>query len=107
MSTIADDICVQCMECDNECNDLCCLTNSMDSLNVNNNINTIMIAKLAEKLTKEMTYNTIYDLEEHNYTLNVVLPMWFYDLDKKYQNILIKLIEPVLNHYIIQENTNN
>tara|TARA_B100000287_G_scaffold426868_1_gene475498 strand:+ start:1824 stop:2195 length:372 start_codon:yes stop_codon:yes gene_type:complete len=119
MTTVDNDFCLECMECDdqnsnkctneranectNECADLCCLTDSMNTLNITNNINTIMIAKLAEKLTREMNYSKTFIKEKNGYNLNVELPGWFHDLDNKYQNILIKLIEPVLNYYIAQE----
>lgn len=111
MTTIAEDFCLECMECDeeytnedtNECNDLCCLTDSMNALNFTNNINTSVIAKMVEKLTQEMNYTKTFVKEKNGYNLNVQLPQWFYDLDNKYQNILIKLIEPVLNYYIAQE----
>ena len=127
MTTIAEDFCLQCMECDeqctneytnecsnecsnectnectNECNELCCLTVSMNTLNITNNINTIMIAKLLEKLTSEMEYTKTFIKEKNGYNLNILFPGWFYNLDNKYQNILIKLIEPVLRHYINEE----
>ena len=117
MTTIAEDFCMDChdqcsnectkectKECSNECANLCCLTDSMNALNFsNNNINTIMIAKLVEKLIKEMNYTKTFIKEENGYNLNVELPGWFHDLDNKYQTILIKLIEPVLNYYIAQE----
>ena len=110
MTTVDNEFCLECMECDdqyaneraNECANLCCLTDSMNTLNINNNINTIMIAKLLEKLTKEMNYSKTFIKEKNGYNLNVELPGWFYDLDNKYQTILIKLIEPVLNYYISQ-----
>ena len=116
MTTFTNDFCIECddqyanecdNECTNECADLCCLTDSMNTLNITNNINTIMIAKLAEKLTKEMNYSKTFIKEKNGYNLNVELPGWFHDLDNKYQTILIKLIEPVLNHYIAQESNNN
>tara|TARA_Y100000816_G_C26051776_1_gene551532 strand:+ start:109 stop:495 length:387 start_codon:yes stop_codon:yes gene_type:complete len=128
MTTIAEDFCMECddqctneraneysnecsnectNECSNECSNLCCLTDSMNALNFNNNINTIMIAKLAEKLTQEMIYSKTFIKEKNGYNLNVQLPEWFNDLDSKYQIILIKIIEPILNHYIAQENANN
>ena len=72
----------------------------------NNNINTIVIAKLVEKLTREMNYSKTFIKEKKGYMINIDLPEWFYDLDIKYQTILLKLIQPVLNHYIIQENSN-
>lgn len=104
MTTIDDDYCMECDDqCTNECNELCCLTDSMNTLNINNNINTIMIAKLLEKLTREMNYSKTFIKEKNGYNLNVELPGWFQDLDNKYQTILIKLIEPVLNYYIAQE----
>ena len=111
MTTIAEDFCLECMECDdqnynecsNECANLCCLTDSMNTLNITNNINTIMIAKLLEKLIKEMNYSKTFIKEKNGYNLNVELPEWFNDLDNKYQTILIKLIEPVLNYYLAQE----
>lgn len=105
MTTIIDDF-DMCMECSNECTNLSCLTDSMNALNFNNNnINTIIIAKLAEKLTKEMNCVRINAKEDNDYILNIEVefPEWFYDLDKKYQTILIKLIEPVINHYVLQE----
>lgn len=116
MTTIAEDFCLECMECadqytnecanecTNECANLCCLTDSMNALNLNNNINTIVITKLVEKLTSEMNYSKIFIKEKNCYYLNIELPDWFNDLDNKYQSILIKVIEPVLNHYIRQEN---
>tara|TARA_B100001093_G_scaffold144340_1_gene136977 strand:- start:4323 stop:4664 length:342 start_codon:yes stop_codon:yes gene_type:complete len=113
MTTIAEDFCMECddqnaNECTNECNDMCCLTDSMNALNFNNNnINTIVIVKLAEKLTREMNYSKTFIKEKKGYMINIDLPEWFYDLDIKYQNILFKLIQPVLNHYIVQENANN
>ena len=116
MTTIAEDFCMECddqyaneraNECTNECNDLCCLTDSMNTLNFNNNnINTIVISKLVEKLTREMNYSKTFIKEKKGYMINIDLPEWFYDLDIKYQTILFKLIQPVLNHYIIQENAN-
>tara|TARA_Y100000389_G_scaffold203619_1_gene252717 strand:+ start:2962 stop:3312 length:351 start_codon:yes stop_codon:yes gene_type:complete len=116
MTTIAEDFCMECddqnyNECTNEraneCSNMCCLTDSMNTLNITNNINTIMIAKLLEKLTREMNYSKTFIKEKNGYNLNVELPGWFQDLDNKYQTILIKLIEPVLNHYIAQESNNN
>ena len=111
MTTVTNEFCLECMECDdqyvnecsNECADLCCLTDSMNTLNITNNINTIMIAKLLEKLTSEMEYTKTFIKEKNGYNLNILFPGWFYNLDNKYQNILIKLIEPVLRHYINEE----
>ena len=108
MTTVDNEFCLECMECDdqctNECADLCCLTDSMNALNLNNNINTIVITKLVEKFTSEMNYSKIFIKEKNCYYLNIELPEWFNDLDNKYQSILIKVIEPVLNHYIREEN---
>jgi len=54
-----------------------------------------------------MNYTKTFVKEKKGYMLNINLPKWFYNLDNKYQTILIKLIEPILNYYSAQENANN
>ena len=111
MNSINDEFCLQCMECDeqcksdlckernnfsNECDELCCLTESINSLNINNKVNTIVLTKLLEKLIKEMNCEKYLVNDKNEYNLNISLPYWFKELDIKYQNILMKLIEPIL-----------
>lgn len=90
------DICMPCAP-NNNMDDL---MNSMSSCSVENQPITIYIATLLERLTKEMILTKIYDEEACCYVLNIVPPSWFNTIYEFHQNILIKLIEPVLKEYI-------
>jgi len=89
-------ICIPCAPSDNMEE----LLDSMDSCSVNNQPLTIYIATLLERLTKEMILTKVYDEEACGYVLNIVPPSWFNTISEFHQNILIKLIEPVLKEYI-------
>lgn len=89
-------ICIPCAPSDNMEE----LLDSMDSCSVNNQPLTIYIATLLERLTKEMILTKVYDEEACGYVLNIVPPSWFNTIAEFHQNILIKLIEPVLKEYI-------
>jgi len=89
-------ICIPCAHNDNMEE----LLDSMDSCSVNNQPLTIYIATLLERLTKEMILTKVYDEEACGYVLNIVPPSWFNTISEFHQNILIKLIEPVLKEYI-------
>ena len=91
-------ICIPCASTDND--NMEELLDSMDSCSVNNQPLTIYIASLLERLTKEMILTKIYDEEACGYVLNIVPPSWFNTISEFHQNILIKLIEPVLQEYI-------
>ena len=47
-----------------------------------------------------MILTKVYDEEACGYVLNIVPPSWFNTMSEFHQNILIKLIEPVLKEYI-------
>jgi len=72
------------------------LINSISNLNVTNQPLTIYISNLLEKLSKEITSNKITNIETGKDSIEFYLPRWFNTIDVKYQNILLKLIEPVL-----------
>lgn len=91
-------ICIPCASADND--NMEELLDSMDSCSVNNQPLTIYIATLLERLTKEMILTKVYDEEACGYVLNIVPPSWFNTISEFHQNILIKLIEPVLKEYI-------
>jgi len=86
-----------CHPCDNQMDELC---DSMNDCNVNNNQLTIYIATLLEKFVKEMIYENKYDVEAGQNVLHITPPKWFNSINVKYQDILIKLIEPSLNHFM-------
>tara|TARA_B100000989_G_scaffold295887_1_gene277901 strand:+ start:2408 stop:2716 length:309 start_codon:yes stop_codon:yes gene_type:complete len=88
-----------CMECDDSIDNLC---ESMNDCNVDNSQITVYIATVLEKLVKEMVYEKKYDDDSGQYYLNITPPIWFNGLEERYQRILIKLIEPVLEHYMKQ-----
>tara|TARA_B100000902_G_C27073303_1_gene795121 strand:- start:470 stop:781 length:312 start_codon:yes stop_codon:yes gene_type:complete len=90
-------ICMPCHDSNDEMNDLC---DSMNECSVDNSQITIYIATILEKFIKEMKYQKKYDNEAELYYLDINPPPWFYGIEKKYQKILIKLIEPVLQEYI-------
>ncbi len=92
--------CNVCMPCAPSQNDEDELVNAMDSCSVQNPPLTIYIATLLERLTKEMNYTKIYDEEACGYVLNITPPIWFNSLPEFHQNILIKLIEPVLKEFV-------
>lgn len=89
-------ICIPCAPSDNMEE----LLDSMDSCSVNNQPLTIYIASLLERLTKEMILTKDYDEEACGYVLNITPPSWFNTISEFHQNILIKLIKPVLEEYI-------
>lgn len=89
-----------CIECDDQENYMDDLSDTMSNCNVNNEQITVYISSILEKLIKEMNYTKDYDEEQCTYTLNITPPMWFNSIDVKYQNILIKLIEPTLKEYL-------
>jgi hypothetical protein len=60
------------------------------------------IAHLLEKLTNQISCAKYFENSINQYMLNITLPTWFYDIDKKYQEILMKLIEPVLESRLRQ-----
>ena len=92
------DICMPCYDSSNdEMNDLC---DSMNDCSVDNNQITIYIATILEKFIKDMDYQKKYDNEAELYYLDINPPPWFYGIEEKYQKILIRLIEPVLQEYI-------
>ena len=75
------------------------LLDSMSSCSVENQPLTIYIATLLERLTKEMILTKEYDEEASGYILHITPPSWFNTISQFHQNILIKLIEPVLKEY--------
>ena len=76
------------------------LIESISNLNVTNQPLTIYIATLLEKLSKEITSNKVTHIDTGKTSVEFYLPSWFNTIDKKHQNILLKLIEPVLyNEY--------
>ena len=72
------------------------LINNISNLNVTNQPLTIYISNLLEKLSKELTSNKVTNIETGKTSIEFYLPHWFNSIDVKYQNILLKLIEPVL-----------
>ena len=95
-----------CQECCAEVQD-----NSIDDLIDNINYYsikptpiTIYIAGLLEKLTKELIIEKYYNPEIGQYCLNINPPRWFYSIETKYQTILIRVIEPVLESYLKEKN---
>lgn len=72
------------------------LVNSISNLNVTNQPLTIYIATLLEKLSKEITSSKVTHIDSGKTNIEFYLPNWFNSIDVKYQNILLKLIEPVL-----------
>lgn len=72
------------------------LIESISNLNVTNQPLTIYISTLLEKLSKEITSNKVTQIDNGKPTIEFYLPSWFNSIDEKYQNILLKLIEPVL-----------
>jgi hypothetical protein len=90
--------CAICLPCSSDDN-MEELLDSMDSCSVNNQPLTIYIATLLERLTKEMIITKEYDEEACGYILKITPPSWFNTISEFHQNILIKLIEPVLNEY--------
>ena len=89
-------ICIPCASNDNMEE----LLDSMSSCSVENQPLTIYIASLLERLTKEMILTKVYDEEACGYILQITPPSWFNTISQFHQNILIKLIEPVLQEYI-------
>lgn len=76
------------------------LIESISNLNVTNQPLTIYIATLLEKLSKEITLNKVTHIDTGKTSIEFYLPYWFNSIDVKHQNILLKLIEPVLyNEY--------
>ena len=94
------DSCSICIPCTHDDNDNEELLDSMASCNIENQPLTIYIASLLERFTKEMILTKVYDEEACGYVLNIVPPSWFNTISEFHQNILIKLIEPVLKEYI-------
>lgn len=88
-------ICMPCAPSDNMEE----LLDSMSSCSVENQPLTIYIASLLERLTKEMILTKEYDEEACGYILHITPPSWFNTISQFHQNILIKLIEPVLQEY--------
>lgn len=88
-------ICMPCAPSDNMEE----LLDSMSSCSVENQPLTIYIASLLERLTKEMILTKEYDEEAGGYILKITPPSWFNTITEFHQNILIKLIEPVLQEY--------
>lgn len=72
------------------------LIDSISNLNVTNQPLTIYISTLLEKLSKEIKSTEVIDIYNGKPTIEFYLPSWFNIIDVKYQNILLKLIEPVL-----------
>lgn len=72
------------------------LIDSIFNLNVTNQPLTIYISTLLEKLSKEITSNKVTHIDTGKTSIEFYLPNWFNSIDVKYQNILLKLIEPVL-----------
>lgn len=72
------------------------LIDSISNLNVTNQPLTIYISTLLEKLSKEITSNKVTHIDTGKTSIEFYLPNWFNSIDVKYQNILLKLIEPVL-----------
>ena len=91
-------ICISCTSDDNIHEQE--LLDSMDSCNIDNEPLTIYIATLLQRLTNEIILTKVYDEEACGYVLNIVPPSWFNTVSKFHQNILIKLIEPILKEYI-------
>ena len=80
------------------------LMKKMDQMNImeftpdhnTGHTHTHKIAHLLEKLTNQISCNKYFDNATNQYILNIIPPTWFYDIDEKYQDILMKLIKPVL-----------
>ena len=72
------------------------LVNSISNLNLINQPLTIYISTLLEKLSKEIKSNKIINIQTGKNNIEFYLPSWFNTIDVKYQNILLKLIYPVL-----------
>lgn len=75
------------------------LLNSMDSCSIKNQPLTIYISTLLERFIKEMILTKEYDEEAGGYNIKITPPSWFNTISVIHQNILIKLIEPVLQEY--------
>lgn len=76
------------------------LVNSMQNCGIEKQPLTIYIAGLLERLTRDIVYEKVYDVEAGQHILNINPPMWFYSLETKHQQILSKLLEPVLDYYL-------
>ena len=74
------------------------ITYSFNTLNVNSRPNLLLIEKLVEKFTKEMQHEKIYDEKSEYYYLRLSPPIWFYEIDSIYQQILLNLLEPIFNN---------
>jgi len=86
------------------------LMNKMDTMNImeftsdhkTEHTHTHKIAHLLEKLTNQISCAKYFDNSTNQYMLNIIPPTWFYDIDEKYQDILMKLIEPILESRLRQ-----
>ena len=87
-----------CMPCKD--NDIDIISNNMSSCAIQDEPLTVYISSLLEKLLDDMVYVKKYDVEAGHYFLEINPPIWFNSIHVKYQNILIKLIEPVLKEYV-------
>jgi hypothetical protein len=76
------------------------LADAMHGCTVQNQPFTIYISELLGRLTRECVYEKVYDVERGEYILNIKPPTWYYSLEEKYQLVLIRLLEPVFDHYL-------
>lgn len=97
IENINDDFII-CMPCKDD--NIESITNNMSNCSIQDEPLTIYISSLLEKLLEDMVYVKKYDVEAGQYILEINPPLWFNMIDVKYQNMLIKLIEPVLREYV-------
>lgn len=85
---------------DDDYNQIDRISQEMEGCNIENQKYTIYVATLLEKTIKETILQKEYDEESGEFYLNIKLPNWFTSIDKKYQDIIIKLIHPVIKNII-------
>ena len=78
------------------------LGNIFEEVSVEQDPITIYVAKLFDKLKEETVIRKYYDSRAGMNRLNITPPTWFYTIEQKYQDILIRIVEPFLEERLKQ-----